>query len=383
MIAGNQLFQKYANIALVMKTIQQSGQISRIDLANTLGLKKSTVTNIIGVLLEAGVVESLSEGKSSPLGGRRPIAMGLNNKFACVAGIDLQSDVYRFVIADIAGNILYREENNIKNPQNDFLEKLSWVYKKVKHEAVKSGLPLISIGLGISGLIDVKNNTIIRSWMHNIENFDFRNTIQSIIPLPVVIDNDSNCCAWGELWNNNDAKCFIYLQPKLRKGSFVSSRGIGMGIVLDREVYYGPQYSAGEFKSVFWKDENPAQLGMLPEELKRVESDRKVLENYIIEIFVNFSTIVSVLNPEKIIIGGSLQQEKGLVNKLLENELKHSWIAAPNNGCNIEFAKHGDFEVASGAAGMVLSRLFSIPQVGKMRQIPNWETVLKDLGITV
>ena len=57
MLASNQVFQKKANIALVLQTIHRYKEISRVEVASRLGLKKSTVSNIVSELLNYGVID--------------------------------------------------------------------------------------------------------------------------------------------------------------------------------------------------------------------------------------------------------------------------------------------------------------------------------------
>ena len=68
--------------------------ISRIDIANKLGVYRSTISNIINALVETGVVLESRKENCSSLGGRKPLQLELNPDFGCVAGIELQPSVY-------------------------------------------------------------------------------------------------------------------------------------------------------------------------------------------------------------------------------------------------------------------------------------------------
>lgn len=377
MIAGNQIFQKQANLSLVMRTIQRNKEISRVDISRELGLKKSTVTNIVGELLENNVIKVLTEGKASSQGGRKPVILGINKSFGLILGIELQPKFYRAVITDMDGTILVNKEESINFVYSNFSDLFFLVLQKIQKDIDKLKIPLIGIGLAIPGFIDVVNGVIIRSWSHDLTNYDFIENISKKINIPVFIDNDSNCCAWRELWFDDEEGNFIYVLNRFAEHIDDNmGQGIGVGIVINGDVYYGSNYESGEFKSIFWRDDINTQVGMNEDELSKLNSDSELLRKYLIELLSNFSVIISILNPKKIFFGGSLQGLEAEILDILEKELKDSWISHPDRKCDIFFPDIKDSEVASGAAGMVLSRLFAIPQLGKTdcSKITTWES---------
>ncbi len=382
MIAGNQIFQKQANLSLVMRTIQRDREISRVDIARKLGLKKSTVTNIVGELLENNAIEVLSEGKASPQGGRKPVILGINKTFGSILGIELQPTFYRGVITNMDGTVLISKEESISYEYSDFSDLFFFVLKQIQSDLDKLKIPLIGIGLAIPGYIDVVNGMIIRSWSHNLDNYDFIENISSKIDIPVFIDNDSNCCAWRELWFDNEDGNFIYVLNRFAEhiGDNMG-QGIGVGIVINGDVYYGTNYESGEFKSIFWRNDMNTQVGMNREELYNIRNNKELLRKYLIELLSNFSVVISILNPQKIFFGGSLQNLKIEILDIIGQELKDSWIGHQDRKCEIIFPENEDREVASGAAGMVLSRLFAIPQLGGKTSLEDtsWESTFNHI----
>jgi hypothetical protein len=378
MVAGNQAFQKRANVALVLRTIQREGSISRVAIAEKLGLKKSSVTNIVSDLLERGLVTTVSEGDSSPLGGRKPVLLGLRGGFGCVAGIDMSPGVYRLTIVDLRGDVLSQRTGSIDGKGTDFIASFEMVMSEVESLAATLGVPLVGVGLGIPGSVNVENGRIIESWSFGLEDFDFVAQFDRRYAVPILLDNDSNCCAWGELWFDREPNDFLYVLDRLsNRDEGHADHGIGLGVVIRGEVYYGSSYGAGEFRSVEWRAPEVAQLALGLERLSRAENDPAVKREYLVELLGNFSVLASVLNPKKIYLGGDLVHHSSLITSVLKEDLAASWIGLGRTGVSLEYSNFGEHEVSQGAAGMVMSRLFSIPQLGEHVGLHSvdWETV--------
>lgn len=95
------------NRAIVLATIQEQGPISRIELANLLGLNPATITRITRDLIEEGLVKEEGEGENKGA-GRKPVLLRFNHGARLVIGIHIGSQQVTGVIADLASNILTR-----------------------------------------------------------------------------------------------------------------------------------------------------------------------------------------------------------------------------------------------------------------------------------
>ena len=66
----------------ILRLIWKKKHISRVDIANSLGWDKSTVTKIVNELKEIGILKESAQGISGPLGGRRPVYLEITPTFA-------------------------------------------------------------------------------------------------------------------------------------------------------------------------------------------------------------------------------------------------------------------------------------------------------------
>jgi hypothetical protein len=145
----NNYFQKNANISMVAHTLWKTPGISRVEIARRLNLYRSTVSNIINILIRHGVVVEERKGAAAMSGGRRPIHLELNRRFGCVMGLELRPSGYYGVLVDMAGTVIYAVSGLLPDMSFDAMADaaLFEVYGEVK----RNGFPLLAGLYGNSG----------------------------------------------------------------------------------------------------------------------------------------------------------------------------------------------------------------------------------------
>lgn len=344
-MADNKAFQKKANISLVMQTIRVKKQISRIDISRELGLDRSTITNIVSKLLESGLLIEVSEGVSVAKGGRKPVLLGINPSFGLVLGLEIQVSFYRATLLNFDGTILWSREDTL-NRVSELYEIISEIYETLSSDIDEVGVPLLGIGIGVPGHINPIEGKILASSPFYRTSSGYKDVLSTLFDIPVILDNDANCCAWGVLEQRKETglKNFLYSIIEFHGDDLASSdKEVGFGIVVNGQVYYGSSYAAGEL----WN--SLIEKGSL-----KCESD---YEDYFRKLFDKLSMFVSFLNPSHLFLGGEFMSHQDLVLKVLKE-------SPLNNGeCDIVFSCHKEYEVSFGAASMFLERLFKVPGV--------------------
>ena len=366
------------NQALVLRCIRDNPEISRIETAKLLGLDRSTITNIITPLIANGVVVEAERGSSTNQGGRRPIGLKINSHWGFVLGFEFEPDSWTCVTLSLTASVVSQEHHPFRQDYSTeaILELVQGVLKKSHHK-------IIGISIGISGLVNPERGQIIESWALDMHGVELGMFLEKAVDIPVLIENDANCCAWGELESSDDS--FIFLLPrfreKIRKNGKALEGGIGLGIVLGGKVFYGPHFAAGEFRSIFHREGDHYQLGVKEDELNRLYDDMEVFRKVTEEILLNLSVVVSILHPKKLIMGGSFRGREELISEILGEDLKDYFIGNATRPCTIQFSKAGDAEVAIGAARKFLHLLFELPSTEHV--YPNeikWNKIIDLVG---
>jgi len=352
--------------ARIVRTIWQNPRISRVDIAERLGFDKSTVTNQVARLIEIGVIEEIAEGEAGIKGGRRPIHLAVNRSFGRVIGIEIQPGSCIALAVDLAGDVLDQIQIPLELGGGRFPEAAAEIIQECAARLCPESRKLLGIGVGISALVDLKKSRIRYSVPLGIaEPVDFATAVAARIPVPCFIENDANCCAWGELAFNRDEalRDFLFALVEIRRdaGSIrdYGGLGVGFGIVLGGKVYSGAHGDAGEFRSTFCDGPGELQFSQPKATLSRIESDRGALSGVVDELARNMAMLVNTMDFDRVYIGGSIESLDSDFPSRLEQRLKDNWMYPFTKDIRIQYSSLGERAVAYGAAGMVLDRLIS------------------------
>ncbi len=356
---------KIINTTRVMRQIWTNKTISRVNIARSLNLNKSTVSNIITSLLEEGVVIEDSIGESTVMGGRKPINLKLNSNFGLVIGIEMRPESYTAIGVDLTGEILFMKTETLQISATNFSKNFIEILKRIESECNNVDRPLLGIGVGISAPVDPYSQKIRYSIPLTMsDSFDFYEEISKNFPIPVMPENDANCCAWGEMTfhRQKELKNFVFALLEFRdikdESRICERTAFGIGIVINGRVFHGMNFTAGEFRSVFTTSDYKGQFAITDEEMLKLEEDPKILEKFIRELSKNLAVLANTFNLSEIFLGGDIIRYQQLTSEILKEELDINWAYPDEPTCKIQFSTMNDKSVAYGAAGMLLDRIF-------------------------
>lgn len=353
---------KLINADRITWCIWQNGSISRVDVARKLGLDKSTVTMITAELLDAGILVELEEGEASPAGGRRPIYLGINPQYGAFVGIKFQVGSFTAVAVDPTGRVLDQRRYDLEHGPGRLGPNLRLACEQAS-SLVGPGRRLLGVGVGISALVDPGRCRILSS-----NPFDVRTPLDLLpealggLPYRVYVDNDANCCAYGELAFHKTTVArdllfaLVEFRPDLVSAQAAGGLGIGLGLVLDGKVRHGTGFTAGEFRSVFWKEGDKAQLSLPPERIRHMLRDPAVLTEVARELAANLALLTNTFNLDEVVFGGEIEGAGVDFPALFRQALVKNWIYPTPPSVTIRYSSLGPLAVAYGAAGMALER---------------------------
>jgi predicted NBD/HSP70 family sugar kinase len=362
--------------ARIVRTIWQNPRISRVGIAERLGFDKSTVTNQVARLIEIGIIEEIAEGSAGTRGGRPPIHHAMNRSFGLVIGIEIQVESYVAVVVDLAGEILAETRGRISVGEGGCADMMLAVIQECTAKLCPGKEKLLGVGVGTGGLVDLKKGRIRYSVPLGIRTpIDFAKTVATKLSIPCLIENDANCCAWGELAFNRDEalRDFLFALVEFRRDpksiGLSGGIGVGFGIVLGGKVYSGAHGNAGEFRSAFCDGPGEIQLSLSKAALSRLDSDRNALVEAADELARNVAMLVNTMDFDRVYIGGDIEALDVDFPSLLRRRLSENWMYPFPKDVEIRYSSLGGKAVAYGAAGMVLDRLVSgqsIPGLGSL-----------------
>lgn len=361
------------NVSRILRLLWQNKGISRVEIADELGIDKSTVTKITASFTEIGLISELSQGVTGPQGGRRPIFLQITPTFACVGGIEINPERYVCTLLDMHGNILFQYQEQIQPGSNEVdICKIVFnrAFEMLLSEAEKQGIPLIGIGVGFPALVDSENGVILQSLPLMInEKYDFLKDISKNIDIPVFIENDARCCCYGEqmlshtIQNQNMA--FFLIEYRVYKPTKDSKKNlaVGIGLVINGRIYKGSEGTAGEFRSILWNEGNAGQFFSGEDRLESIDEDNVDVESVFFELAQHAAFLVNTLNLDTVFIGGLEKRYSAKVVKLINERIKYQWPYPAIRKYEVKLASLEHISVAYGAAAMFLEQLFSLPSL--------------------
>lgn len=349
----------------VFRAVWRNPGISRIDMAKLLDLDKSTVTNQVSFLMEAGLVEEMEEGEASSRGGRRPIQLSVRKEYGRIIGIEVQLGFCEAVVVDVAGEIRGSIRKAVDVAFDNFTDIVFDLVKETEAKYCRDSV-LLGVGVGTAGLVSSTKGRIRYSVPLGIgKPLDFEKEMDGRLSIPVCIENDANCCAWGELAFNKkeDLKNFLFALVEYRQDRTSLSNyggiGVGFGIVLNGKVHTGSHGFAGEFRSAFCDGKNDLQFSLPREDLIKLSTDRGILEKTIDELSRNMAMLINTMDFSQVFIGGDIEALDIDLPLILRRRLEENWMYPSPKDVEIRYTSLKDKAVAYGAAGMAFERLLA------------------------
>ena len=177
------------NVSRILRLVWKKKGISRVEIANTLNLDKSTVTKIVSSLTDIGIVKEIAEGSTGPQGGRKPIYLEISKSFACVGGIEINPERFVCCLINLQGEILFQYQENF-SPEIFAALQIEGVFQKaynlILKESQKLGIKMICVGLGFPALVNSDKGLIESSVPLMInENYPIVESLKKYTNLPI------------------------------------------------------------------------------------------------------------------------------------------------------------------------------------------------------
>jgi N-acetylglucosamine repressor len=232
--ATNQQTRRF-NQQLVLRTIYDRSPISRAEVARTTGLTRTTVSDVVDLLLGEGLAEEVGRGQST--GGKAPIMLRVPDEARHLIGIEVGDTHLTGAIVNLRGEVRHRAE--IALDGRDGEQALARLDALIDELADSGGGPVLGIGVGTPGLIDTSSGTV--RWAVNLDwrDLPLGDRLRERWRLPVYVANDSHAAALGEhtFGGHEAADSMVVIKV---------GRGIGAGIVIGGQLYAGEGSGAGE-----------------------------------------------------------------------------------------------------------------------------------------
>jgi len=393
MITGNQEKVRKINRSLVLNTLRLHAPVSRAQVANFTGLTRGTVSNIVNVLIEDGLVfeDKLEDSKI----GRPSILLGLRPDGGAVVGVEIGVDFISVLLTNFVAETLWetRVETSPLQSQTEIINQAEQYIDQALSIAEEQELRPLGIGVGLPGLVNTRQGNLIIAPNLHWTNLPLRLIWNQRFHLPVYIENEANLAALGEYYFGvaRNVDNFICL---------TSGIGLGGGIMIDGRLFRGGHGYGGEIGHI-QRDPQGEQCGcgrigcwetqVGPRAvLQRVKKEfqvhhdqslldacsgdlnnltfeivvqftsggdvicRKAIEEVAVNLGVGIADLVNIFNPNLIIIGGAFISAKDIMQSIIEKTIFSNALQPSTDNLQIKFSERSTEACVLGAVAVVL-----------------------------
>lgn len=214
------------------------------QIADALGISIGTATKYVGLLLEENALEDC--GKTESVTGRRPHRYSLRANTGWFLGLEVNDRYVNVGLMDFQGNL--REKRIVEGfslESKGAFGRLCNILQRAIAVAQESGYPIMGVCLAIPGRIDERTGESHTYFYEPGKALALR--LQEQLKLPISLFNDTRAMTVGEYIKGAGAGTQNMLMINV-------NWGLGMGIVMDGQVYSGKSGYAGEFGHVYGFD---------------------------------------------------------------------------------------------------------------------------------
>jgi glucokinase-like ROK family protein len=385
----------YKNLNLkkrILEYFATSGNATLTDLSKVFNTSTPKINNLVLELIKIGLVKDIGKIESSV--GRRPNLYGLSPDSGFFMGVDVRRNFINICLINFKTDVIkaarkipYRLDdtqeslNSLCNVINEFIDNLQIDKEKI-----------LGLGLNLSGRINYKTGYSYSYFYFN--ETPLTATIQEKTGLHTYLENDSRSMAYGEftagLVKNEKNVLFVNFDY-----------GIGLGMLIEGELYYGKSGFSGEFGHIpifnnelichcgkkgcleteasgkalvqLFKKKIEAGASSIVTKKKKVEEIE--LEDIIlaakkddvlsIELIAEvgdklgkgIAVLINLFNPELVIIGGSLSVTGDIVSFPVKSAINKYSLSKISGDTEIKISALGDKAGMMGACLLARDKL--------------------------
>jgi len=385
------------NLALVLQHIAAGDPVTRARIAAATGLTKTTVSSLVDDLVRARLVVELGPEARGEI-GRPGSALTLDPSGYAGIGLEINVDYIAVCLADLTGEVRYlrtRPRDNRAQSPAKVLGRAVRMIRTAVARAEAARLTVAGLAVAVPGPVETDQGLLRLApnlgWVDVPVAAILADRLAGL-DLAVVVDNEANLAALGELWfgGHHDLADFIHVSGEI---------GVGGGVVLSEELFRGVRGFAGEIGHVVVQPDGPrcrcgargcleqvaGQEAILraagltgavgtsigqpggsvaellararagdPGTLRAVEAAGRALG-------IGLSATVNVVDPSTVVLGGLYAALEPwlrgpLLEELSERAITHRWSPV-----RLLASRLGPDAAVRGAAGVVVKRVLSEP----------------------
>jgi predicted NBD/HSP70 family sugar kinase len=366
------------------------------------GLSSGAITNMVGELIEEGLVVATGMERSD--GGRPRVQLEINPDFGVVVGVAVGETGIRAERFDLAMNPVGRpviSVPSLTNAPKARIDEIVVAVNRIRAD-LGPGQRLLGIGVAVPGqVMQAEREAVVHAPSFGWTDVPFTGPLAAALDVPVFVDNSANTLGQAEMW-------FGAGRGSRQVVVALLGTGVGAAIFTDGELYRGVSSGAGEWghtclvpggracrcgargcleayvgaaslleqwtasdQHVEIPDDHSEEewIARLVEAAPHQASARQILDQTADYLGIAAAGLINLLNPERIVFGGLVGTT--VVPSLLPRiraVLDSQALDYPARDATVLVGQVSNDAVTLGAASLVIADL--VASGGKPRVLP-------------
>lgn len=385
-------YLRKTNRSEILRKIYFEAPITRLEISRQIGVSPATVTNIVGELLEQGIL--VETGLMSSEGGRPSTLLEVNPQHGYFIGIEVgetfvKGELFDIRFRQINSNCTLLAEAKIEPDQVVAL--VEQAIEDLVRQAGITAREVIGAGIGFPGLVDPAQGVSIFTPNWGWHDVSLTGLLKEKLNLPLYLDNGAKAMAISEmLFDREHAGTLAVL---------LVGTGVGGGIIAGRKLLRGASNNAGEFGHTTLDIDGPLcrcgsrgclesyvgangviqryrrlapqdaslpaddQTAALQQIVERAEAGEpaatQTLRETLRYLGAGLANLINAYNPDQLLLGGWLGMLLGsrYLPEILEQVSAYA-LQQSFSKARLELCRLGHQAVAMGAAALVLEHFF-------------------------
>lgn len=307
-----------------------------------------------------------------------------------VFAVDLGGTYLRIALVDGSGKI--HDQLKQRTPRGSSPEVIVDALVTAADKWSNDGRRIAAASIMVPGTVDNQNAIVLQAPnLPSLTNFALKSVLEERLGWPVLLENDANAAAVGEMWLGAARQCRDVVSVTL-------GTGVGGGVILDGELWRGAHGSAGEighttvdpFSGLKCKCGNVGCLELFASATAIVRMTRENLSRFpqsvlnseeldaekvyyagregdelALSVFTKFgvylgiglANLINIIDPEIIVIAGGVVNGWDLFAPHMQHEVNERAVRVTAQKVKIAAAECGDNAGLLGAARLAFVRL--------------------------
>lgn len=387
-LGNNRDSTRQHNLSTVLRLVHCMSGVSRAQLTRATGLNRSTIAALVGELVQLGLVVESDLDQAQQHG--RPSIMIEPSPGALALAVNPDIDVVSVALVSLGGHIVNPVRfHTVRAPSvPEVVNIVTAIYSGMR-TSLPAGHRIVGVGLAIPGLVDPGDGTVIEAPHLGWRDQPLVALLSDALKLPVIAANDAvaGARAQATFGSGRDTSDLVYL--------YGGASGIGGGVISGGHLVRGATGFAGQLghthvlsggtectcgsigclEAEITREALIAAVGLPAGETETLEEAvleklqdedsshelRELIDRQVQLLAVGLKSVVNLLNPSMIILGGFLRILVRAAPGALSDALRTPGTRGPREGVAIELAPLGEDPILVGAAELAFEPLIRDP----------------------